>query len=447
MSEWKAFTLGQLSTQRKGINYKSEDYGDEHSGYPFITIKCFVKGGGYEPTGIKFYDGFSTKADYLSPGDLLFSVTDLTRAGDIVGSPLRVPDLGGKKPALASMDCMRIEPITDYCDKRFLYHRLMLSDVRRQMVAFSAGSTVLHLDTKKVPSISVRIPVDVGLQSRIADILDCIEGAIEKTEALVTKYQQIKAGMMHDLFTRGVLPNGQLRPPRSEAPELYQETAIGWIPRDWALKNMTAVLESIADGPFGSNLKTEHYVVDPGVRVVRLQNVTEHEYNDNDRAYISDRHAALLVRNKVIGGDVLIAGLGEERYPVGRACVYPEYLPPAINKADCFRVRCVEEVMRNKFLMLFLNSELARQQVRRYEQGVTRPRINTGNLKRLVLGVPALYEQDFFIENFEVAQGNIQSHQAIVESLKAQKIGLMQDLLTGIVPVRVDCSAPELANG
>jgi restriction endonuclease S subunit len=233
MSEWKTTTLGHLSTQRKGINYKSDDYGDEHSGHPFITIKCFVKGGGYQPTGIKFYDGFSTKADQLAAGDILFSITDLTRAGDIVGSPLRVPDFGGVKPPLASMDCMRVEPVAEKCDKGFLYHRLMLSDVRRQMVAYSAGSTVLHLDTKKVPSIAVRVPADIGIQSKIAFILDGIDTTIEKTEALIAKYQQIKAGLMHDLFTRGVLPNGQLRPPRSEAPELYQETAIGWIPLEW----------------------------------------------------------------------------------------------------------------------------------------------------------------------------------------------------------------------
>jgi type I restriction enzyme S subunit len=445
MSEWASVTLAHLATLRKGINYKSEDYGDEHSGHPFITIKCFVKGGGYEPTGIKFYDGFPTKADYLSVGDLLFSVTDLTRAGDIVGSPLKVPDFGRAKPALASMDCMRIAPIADRCDKRFLYHRLMLSDVRRQMVAYSAGSTVLHLDTKKVPSIVVRIPVDVRLQEKIANILDGIDTAIEKTEALIAKYQQIKAGLMHDLFTCGVLPNGQLRPSREQAPELYQETAIGWIPREWEVKDISAVLDSIADGPFGSNLKTEHYVVDPGVRVVRLQNVAEYQYNDGDRAYISDRHAAYLVRNKVVGGDVLIAGLGEERYPVGRACTYPAELPPAINKADCFRARCIADVMYNKFLMLFLNSELARHQIRRYEQGVTRPRINTGNLKRLAIGVPTLCEQAAFVSRFEAALANIHAQQAIVENLKSQKLGLMQDLLTGKVPVKV--GAGGTANG
>lgn len=301
----------------------------------------------------------------------------------------------------------------------------------------SQGSTFSAVSTDDVRSIPIPV-FEVAKQEKLATIFIGIDTAVERTEALIDKYLQLKTGLMQDMFTRGVLPNGQLRPPRSEASELYQKTAIGWIPKDWSIKKTAEVLDSIADGPFGSNLKTEHYVIDPGVRVVRLQNVAEYQYNDGDRAYVSSRHAAYLVRNKVVGGDVLIAGLGEERYPVGRACTYPSNLPPAINKADCFRARCILDVMHNKFFMLFLNSELARQQIRRYEQGVTRPRINTGNLKRLLVGVPSLHEQVSIIKKIEAAQTTIRTQQMRVENLKAQKLGLMQDLLTGKVPVKVD---------
>ena len=69
--------------------------------------------------------------------------------------------------------------------------------------------------------------------AKIARILQTIDQAIEKTEALIEKYQQIKAGLMHDLFTRGIGADGKLRPPREQAPELYQQTPIGWIPKEW----------------------------------------------------------------------------------------------------------------------------------------------------------------------------------------------------------------------
>jgi hypothetical protein len=109
MNDWNKVIIGSISTLRKGISYKSEEYCTEEFGNPFITIKCFVKGGGYEPSGLKYLDGVFTKADELIAGDILFSATDLTRAGDIVGSPLRVPNFGKDCIAIASTDCMKIE--------------------------------------------------------------------------------------------------------------------------------------------------------------------------------------------------------------------------------------------------------------------------------------------------------------------------------------------------
>ena len=437
MSELHTELLGELAPARRGITYSESALRENaEDGLPYINMKSFLKDGGYNVEGLKYFAGFHTAADVTRENDLLIANTDVTRDGDIIGVPAFLPAALRESGVLFSHHVTRLN-ISTKLNVEYLYYLLCSDKYRRAMKRYARGTTVLMLDMQGIKRIPIQYPASRPHQTKIAAILTATDTAIEKTEALIAKYQQIKAGLMHDLFTRGVLPNGQLRPMRSEAPELYQETAIGWIPKDWQLKDVSMVLESVADGPFGSNLKTEHYVVDPGVRVVRLQNVAEHEYSDDDKAYISDRHAAFLVRNKVVGGDVLIAGLGEERYPVGRACTYPEQFPPAVNKADCFRARCAPDVMHNKYFMLFLNSELARHQIRRYEQGVTRPRINTGNLKRLIVGVPALNEQIAFIEKFETTQASIRSQQASVASLKAQKIGLMQDLLTGKVPVEV----------
>ena len=43
---------------------------------------------------------------------------------------------------------------------------------------------------------------------------------------------------MNDLFTRGIGPDGKLRPPRSQAPELYKKTELGWIPKEWEVETL-----------------------------------------------------------------------------------------------------------------------------------------------------------------------------------------------------------------
>lgn len=434
MSEWKALTLGHLSTQRKGINYKSEDYGDKHSGHPFITIKCFVKGGGYEPTGIKFYDGFSTKADHLSPGDLLFSVTDLTRAGDIVGSPLRVPDFGSTKPALASMDCMRIEPIANRCNKRFLYHRLMLSDVRRQMVAYAAGSTVLHLDTKKVPSITVRIPVDVNLQSRIADVLDGIDTAIEKTEALIAKYQQIKAGLMHDLFTRGVLPNGQLRPPREQAPALYQKTAIGWIPKEWAVRNLGSMARIVSGVTLGSKESGSGGLEVPYLRVANVQD----GYLDLTEIKTVRVSRKELEQLRLHVGDVLM-NEGGDFDKLGRGAVWSGEIENYVHQNHVFRVRTDSSSLLPYFLAFYSESSFGKKYfLISSKQSTNLASINSTQLNAYPIALPSREEQQSIIERISAANCRIEQMKTEAGKLRNQKSGLMHDLLTGKVPVKVE---------
>jgi type I restriction enzyme S subunit len=277
-----------------------------------------------------------------------------------------------------------------------------------------------------------RIPLDE--QQEIGEILDTLDTAIHKTEAIIAKFKSVKQGLLHDLLTRGIDANGELRPPQAEAPHLYKQSPLGWIPMEWAVTSIGDLSESLVDGPFGSNLKTAHYVENPGVRVVRLQNILAGEYDDSERAFVSDRHAASLARNRVTAGDVLIASLGDANYPVGRSCCYPADLPDAINKADCFRFRS-GPLCRNDFVMFSMNGSAVRKQVRGYEQGVTMKRINLGNLRRVQIPLPLVPEQEMIAERLCMLQKQIDATALELQKRLSEKSGLMDDLLTGRVRV------------
>ncbi|HPD57762.1 MAG TPA: restriction endonuclease subunit S [Smithellaceae bacterium] len=71
-------------------------------------------------------------------------------------------------------------------------------------------------------------------QRKAVRILTKVDQVIEETEKAIEKLKNIKQGMMHDLFTRGIdVKTGKLRPRYSETPELYKETELGWIPKEW----------------------------------------------------------------------------------------------------------------------------------------------------------------------------------------------------------------------
>jgi type I restriction enzyme, S subunit len=258
--------------------------------------------------------------EFGSAGDSI-STNTVFRSGDILFGKLRPrlrKSVRASVDGYCSTDILVLRP-SEPAHPRFAAYVLQSDSVFTEAIRTEEGTKMPRCSWREIRDLPVFCP-SRSHQQRIAEILSMVDDAIEQTEALIAKYQQIKAGLMHDLFTRGVTPDGRLRPTCSEAPLLYKETSSGSIPRDWRVERLEGLIESLVDGPFGSNLKTEHYVAEPGVRVVRLQNIEDGRYDDTDQAFISENHAEYLSRNQVKPGDILIAGLGEDNNVVGRAC-------------------------------------------------------------------------------------------------------------------------------
>jgi len=144
----------------------------------------------------------------------------------------------------------------------------------------------------------------------------------------------------------------------------------GW---SWASVDQLAAHEerSITDGPFGSNLKTVHYTKS-GPRVVRLQNIGDGEFID-EKAHISRKHYQLLGDYAVHAGDLVIRALGT---PAPRSCTIPDWLGPAIVKADCIRFKVASEFVSSKYVMWALNSPPVRERTDKLIHGIGRPRLN-----------------------------------------------------------------------
>ncbi len=138
----------------------------------------------------------------------------------------------------------------------------------------------------------------------------------------------------------------------------YRRTE-GWlerVPDHWTTTSLGKVTLDKCDGPFGSGLKSEHYT-DAGIQVVRLQNIKLDGFSPGDPVYIdADHYNRNLSDHSVVTGDVLIAGLGDPRNPVGRACVAPPEIEPAMVKADCFRFRLDRRKVQPDFVALQLSA-------------------------------------------------------------------------------------------
>jgi type I restriction enzyme S subunit len=299
------------------------------------------------------------------------------------------------------------------------------------------GTGVPHVPKDLGRILKLRYPKHRAVQQRVATILSGIDTAIEKTAALIAKYQKIKAGLMHDLFTRGVLPNGQLRPPREQAPELYQETAIGWIPREWEVSGLAAKGRAgtswIRTGPFGSALKGEHWRTH-GHPVITIGALGEGEILSEGLLFVDDRDASRLRDFQLKAGDVVFSRVAD----VGRSIVVRGNQTGWIMSSNLMRIAVAEDCARPDFLQMALASDArVKAQIRARVNSGGRDVANSHVMNQLRFVWPDVTEQDRIIALSDKASRNLHIEQQKAAKLNLQKLGLMQDLLTGKVQVKV----------
>ena len=301
-------------------------------------------------------------------------------------------------------------------DARFLAWILQSSDFRSPGVSHMTGAGGL----RRVPdsfAASFRVPVPrIEVQRAIADYLDRetaqIDAFIAKNEELIALLTERRDSLWSRLFEEATHA-GRLVPVRR-------------------------VVSSIVDGPFGSSLTSAHYS-DSGTRVVRLGNIGVNEFRDEDKAFIPDHYAAELKSHAAKAGDVIVAGLGDDRMPLGRACVLPE-IGPAIVKADCYRVRTTA-ALTGEYAAWALSAPPTRRRMKLAARGSTRERLNTSVVLDIPLPVPSLSEQPRIVLRFTDATTKIDAARAVaeraIELARERRAALISAAVTGKIDVGV----------
>jgi len=205
---------------------------------------------------------------------------------------------------------------------------------------------------------------------------------------------------------------------------------------------------AITDGPFGSNLARQHYT-ESGPRVVRLQNIGDGRFIDA-KAHISQRHFESLRAHEVLGGDLLVASLGEV---LPRACLAPEGLGPTIVKADCIRVRLGPNV-DPRWAMYALQRPSARKWADEHRHGVGRPRLGLKAIRQIPVPLPDLAEQRRIVEVVEDHLSRLDAAARYLSAVRERSESLAESTLrgqllkaNGVERPLVDLLATPLING
>ena len=308
--------------------------------------------------------------------------------------------------------------LSDFKDTvpKWLYYFLCSIDLR----ALNEATGVPSLSRDLLYNISTPIPPPVE-QSKIAEVLSTVDRAIEQTEALIAKQQRIKTGLMQDLLTRGINEHGNLR---SKQTHEFNDSPLGRIPVEWEVRSLGQCVR--ADAPICYGILMPGQGVDNGVPVIKVKDIVGGRIVEDNLLLTDRRIDRQYRRSRLRSGDLVITIRGT----TGRLAMVPPELDGANITQDTARVRLSDDHSA-RFCFYCLQSESAQGQIALHTIGQAVKGINIGDVKRLLLGMPSLHEQERLANRFEGIEKTTYATSRALAKLKSTKAGLMKDLLTG----------------
>lgn len=268
-----------------------------------------------------------------------------------------------------------------------LYGLYLKGETRRLQ---SRTTGLYNLNWKEFLKLNVPVP-PMEVQEKIVAELDGINTQIDRCRQLLHTLESLATSLFYDTFGDPVSN-----------------------PKEWKIKTLDEISKVLSDGPFGSNLKSDHYR-ETGVRVIRLQNIGSGIFIDKDKAFVDEGHYDNISKYTCYPGEVVIGTLG---MPNLRACLVPKSIDKAIHKADC--VRCVpkKDIANALFISALLNTQSILNEASKNIHGATRARISAGQLKQLKVILPPLSLQEQFAKQIEAIEAQKSAIEMSIEELQ-----------------------------
>jgi type I restriction enzyme S subunit len=376
------------------------------------------------------------KVELLSPrkGDIL-----LERSGGGPQQPVgRVGFIKEDMPGHAFSNFLHLlRPNPDAIDPRFLNWVLFRINGTGRVLRLEQQTTQLrNLNFREYLTMLLPVP-PMAEQANIARILDAADRAIEHARNTLSNAEIVRQSLLSDLLSRGIDENGRIR--NRAVSRLFATTPLGTLPIDWHLS--TIGHEFDLQNGFTLNearrakIKRRRYLRVANVHrdSLRLDDISELEAGDAEFA------PRVLERD-----DLLVVEGHADRMQIGRCARVTEAASGMTFQNHLFRLRSKGKLLP-AFACAWLNSSYAQ----RYWNArcATSSGLNTINqrmLKRLVLAVPRMAEQETISAIIERQRCHLELMQDKLMRLNELKKSLMHDLLTGAVRV-TDCDLTSLS--
>lgn len=291
---------------------------------------------------------------------------------------------------------------------RFDYKKYNPSFFRKyfKFLKESIGDKFLVLSARQGKKIDEEILLNYTIslpplseQQKIAEILETVDRAIEKTDKIIEKYKRIKQGLMQDLLTKGIDENGKIR---SEKTHKFKTSPLGRIPEEWEVVRLGEVFR------LKSGEKRPYNMTDIGIYPV---------YGGNGIiGYSTEKNFE--------GKTIIIGRVGEYC-----GCVYIANIGWVTDNALYVvnkKINYYDQFLY--YLLTYFN-------LNQHSSETGQPLMTQSIINMIIVPLPPLPEQQRIAEILSQIDNTIEKEEAYKQKLERIKKGLMEDLLMGRVRV------------
>ena len=177
MVEWQKSSLGKIIDVKHGFAFKGVFFQTQPNGVILSTPGNFKIGGGWKEDKCKYFNGEIPGDFKFVGGELVVTMTDLSKESDTLGYPALIP-INSDNIYLHNQRIGLVSIISDLADKKFLYWLMCDNQYRFHIVSSASGSTVSHTSPTRIKEYEFYLP-PLPEQKAIASVLSSLDDKID----------------------------------------------------------------------------------------------------------------------------------------------------------------------------------------------------------------------------------------------------------------------------
>ena len=386
-NDWEVKKLGEITSGRNS-SISIGDLAESSGPYPVYGA------GGI----IRSIDSYSSDSEYIG----------IIKDGAGVGRVLKC------QPKSSLLGTLTYIFPKNSCDLDYLYYVLQNVPFNR----FITGSTIPHIYYRDYSAVKILLPSKKE-QKEISKILLLLDCAISKYDKLLQQTIKRKTGLDQQLLT------GQIRFEDFIKSKEKVKTKVGLLPKDWKLQAISDIVKRIKK-PFTPESETLYREI--GIRshckgIFHKEEVTGSSLGNKSVFWIQPD---CFVVNIVFAWEHAIAKTTEAEVGMIASHRFPMYKPK-------------KDVLDLDYLLYYFKTARGKHLLGLASPGGAGRNKTLGQSEfiKLKIPVPSLEEQKRIVAVLSEADREIELLKQQIATLKEQKKGLMQKLLTGEVRVKI----------